>query len=435
MVESDVQAARGMNFGNVISQGSQATSQLGSKSLVLVRENGVRVVSLLIVGSVQRQREGANRTFMSVDFCTKLGSPAIVLPEPVRVEVADGKMVPVTTYVSGASIEIDEKRSVTDIPVVSEFPEVFPDILLGLPPIREFLGYVICEAGIKVDPSKIEAVMGWNLLKMPTEFKSFLGLAEMDAVVFALKLWGHYLYDYDCDIKYHPSKANVVADALSHKKTVETVKFMRIEIVSDLIEQIKQVQAQALLKENLKTELMTKIKDQLTDDSRGLKTFKNRIWFTEQFGNEGESEYSVSSTDRRMPTRWLEAGEKQFAGPELVHITADKVAISREKLKAARDRQKMQFEIIQRVNDQTFMLELPAELAGIHNTFNVCYLRKCKVDDKMQLFPLSDLRVDLNQKLVEEPVRIVDKKVTKLRKKEIHMVLVEWKHSLGSNLT
>ncbi|XP_071727898.1 uncharacterized protein [Rutidosis leptorrhynchoides] len=67
--------------------------------------------------------------------------------------------------------------------------------------------------------------------------------------------------------------------------------------------------------------------------------------------------------------------------------------------------------IIQRVNDQTVVLELPTELIGIHNTFNVCYLRKCKVDDETQKVPLSDLRVDLNQKLVEELVRIVDRKI------------------------
>ncbi|GKF65505.1 putative reverse transcriptase domain-containing protein [Tanacetum coccineum] len=75
---------------------------------------------------------------------------------------------------------------------------------------------------------------------------------ELGAVVFALKIWRHYLYgtkctvftdhkslqhilnqkelnmrqrrwlellsDYDCDIRYHPGKANVVADALSGKE-------------------------------------------------------------------------------------------------------------------------------------------------------------------------------------------------------------------------
>ena len=74
---------------------------------------------------------------------------------------------------------------------------------------------------------------------------------EMAALVFALKIWRHYLYgvtceiytdhkslkyifqqrdlnlrqrrwlellkDYDCSILYHPGKANVVADALSRK--------------------------------------------------------------------------------------------------------------------------------------------------------------------------------------------------------------------------
>ncbi|GKF37935.1 putative reverse transcriptase domain-containing protein [Tanacetum coccineum] len=50
---------------------------------------------------------------------------------------------------------------------------------------------------------------------------------ELGAVVFALRLWRHYLYgtkqrrwiellsDYDCEIQYHPRKPNVVADALS----------------------------------------------------------------------------------------------------------------------------------------------------------------------------------------------------------------------------
>ena len=74
---------------------------------------------------------------------------------------------------------------------------------------------------------------------------------ELGAVVFALKIWRHYLYgtkctvftyhkslqhifnqkelnmrqrrwiellnDYDCEIRYHPGKVNVVADALSRK--------------------------------------------------------------------------------------------------------------------------------------------------------------------------------------------------------------------------
>ena len=41
----------------------------------------------------------------------------------------------------------------------------------------QFLRHVISKDGIKVDPSKIEAVMKWEQAKSPTEIKSFLGLA------------------------------------------------------------------------------------------------------------------------------------------------------------------------------------------------------------------------------------------------------------------
>ncbi|XP_071707881.1 uncharacterized protein [Rutidosis leptorrhynchoides] len=108
-----------------------------------------------------------------------------------------------------------------------------------------------------------------------------------------------------------------------------------------------------------------------------------------------------------------EAGEKQFTGPKIVQQIADKVTIAREKLKAARDRQKMYVD--------------PHRRPVIFSVGEHVYLKVSSWK--------GDLKVDMNKKLVEEPVRIVDRKVTKLRKKQIPMVLVEWKHSLGSNLT
>ena len=41
-----------------------------------------------------------------------------------------------------------------------------------------------------------------------------------------------------------------------------------------------------------------------------------------------------------MSSCWLEAGEKQFMGPEIFHQTTEKLKIIRERMLAAQDRQK-----------------------------------------------------------------------------------------------
>ena len=89
---------------------------------------------------------------------------------------------------------------------------------------------------------------------------------ELDAIVFALKIWRHYFYgekcfiytdhkslkylpsqrelnlrqrrwmklikDYDCVIYYHPGKANVVVDALS-RKSIQTLRALNAHLSSD----------------------------------------------------------------------------------------------------------------------------------------------------------------------------------------------------------
>ncbi|GKC95156.1 putative reverse transcriptase domain-containing protein [Tanacetum coccineum] len=192
--------------------------------------------------------------------------------------------------------------------------------------------------GIHVDPGKIESVKDWASPKSATEIRQFLGLAgyyqrfiegfskiakpmtkltqkkrekviayasqqlkiheknytthdlELGAVVFALKIWRHYLYgtrctmftdhkslqhilyqkelnmrqrrwlellsDYDCEICYHPGKANVVADALSRKERIKPlrVRALVMTIGLDLPKQILEAQIEARKPENLKSE-------------------------------------------------------------------------------------------------------------------------------------------------------------------------------------
>ncbi|GJV46093.1 putative reverse transcriptase domain-containing protein [Tanacetum coccineum] len=68
--------------------------------------------------------------------------------------------------------------------------------------------------------------------------------------------WLELLSDYDCDIRYHPGKANVVADALSRKERIEPlrVRALVMTIGLDLPKQILKAQIEALKPENLEKE-------------------------------------------------------------------------------------------------------------------------------------------------------------------------------------
>ncbi|GJR74467.1 putative reverse transcriptase domain-containing protein [Tanacetum coccineum] len=205
----------------------------------------------------------------------------------------------------------------------------------------QFLGHVIDHNGVHVDPAKIKAIKNWVAPTTPTEVRQFLGLAgyyrsapilalpkgtkdfvvycdallkgygavlmqrekviayasrqlkvheeiytthdlELGAVVFAFRLWRHYLYgtkcvvftdhkslqyilnqkelnlrqqrsiellrDYDCEIQYHPGKANVVVDALSRKEKSRPLRVLALVMTvhNNLPKQILEDQKEAM---------------------------------------------------------------------------------------------------------------------------------------------------------------------------------------------
>nr|GEV01637.1 hypothetical protein [Tanacetum cinerariifolium] len=213
----------------------------------------------------------------------------------------------------------------------------------------QFLGHVIDRSGVHVDLAKIEAIKNWAAPTMPTKGKeeeeafqtlkhklcsasilalleetgdfmmycdaSFKGYGavlmqrenviaytsrklkvheenytthdfELRAIVFALRLWRHYLYrtkcvvftdhkslqyilnqkeltlrqrrwiellsDFDCEIQYRPGKANVVADALSRKKRNKPlrVRALMMTVHNDLSKQIREAQKEMIKRKN-----------------------------------------------------------------------------------------------------------------------------------------------------------------------------------------
>nr|GEZ38062.1 putative reverse transcriptase domain-containing protein [Tanacetum cinerariifolium] len=165
--------------------------------------------------------------------------------------------------------------------------------ILALPEgSRDFVVY--CDAshkGLGVGLMQREKVISYTSRQLKIHEKNYTTHdLELGSVVSALKIWRHYLYgtkctvftdhkslqhildqkelnmrqrrwlelqsDYDCDIRYHLGKANVVADALSRKERDKPlrVRVLVMTISLNLPKQILEAQIKALKPENLKKE-------------------------------------------------------------------------------------------------------------------------------------------------------------------------------------
>ncbi|GJQ98233.1 putative reverse transcriptase domain-containing protein [Tanacetum coccineum] len=117
-------------------------------------------------------------------------------------------------------------------------------------PRVQFIGHVIDRQGIYVDPTKVKSIKEWASPKTPMEIRQFLGLAGyyrrfIEGGVCSKDL--EALLDYDCEIRYHPGKANVISDALSRKERIKPlrVRALVMNISLDLPKQFLNAQTEA----------------------------------------------------------------------------------------------------------------------------------------------------------------------------------------------
>ncbi|GJX02949.1 putative reverse transcriptase domain-containing protein [Tanacetum coccineum] len=98
--------------------------------------------------------------------------------------------------------------------------------------------------------------------------------------------WLELLTDYDCEIRYHPGKANVIADALSRKERIKPlrVRSLVMTIHPNLPSQILKAQTEALKEENIKAENLRGMDKSFEIRPDGTRCIKNRSWLP-LFGN------------------------------------------------------------------------------------------------------------------------------------------------------
>ncbi|GKE32956.1 hypothetical protein Tco_1452278 [Tanacetum coccineum] len=90
--------------------------------------------------------------------------------------------------------------------------------------------------------------------------------------------------------------------------------------------------------------------------------------------------------------------------------------------------------VLEKVGSFAYKLELPQELSRVHNTFHVSNLKKCYVDKPLAV-PLDGLHFDDKLQFVEEPVKIMDREVKRLKQSHIPIIKVRWNSRRGPEFT
>ncbi|GJW64792.1 putative reverse transcriptase domain-containing protein [Tanacetum coccineum] len=178
----------------------------------------------------------------------------------------------------------------------------------------------------------------------------------------------------------------------------------------------------------------------------------------------------------RSPICWAEVGDSQLTGPEIIHETTEKIIQIKSHIQAARDLQKSYadvrrkplefqvedkvmlkvsawkgvicfskrgklnpryigpFKIIATVGTVAYRLELPEQLSRVHSMFHVSNLKKCLSDEALAI-PLAEIQIDDKLYFIEEPVKIMDREVKRLKQSCILIVKVRWNSMRGPEFT
>nr|GEW43564.1 putative reverse transcriptase domain-containing protein [Tanacetum cinerariifolium] len=267
--------------------------------------------------------------------------------------------------------------------------------------------------------------------------------------------WIELLSDYDCEIRYHPGKGNVVANALSRKdrESLRVRSLITMDFVSglprtpsgydsiwvivdrltksahflpmkktDSIEKLAQLYLKEIVyRHGVPVSIISDRDKLIRETTEKIVQIKNRLLTTRSC--------QKSYADVRRKPMEFEIGDKV-----MVKISPWKGVIHFGKHGKLSPRYIGPFEIIERIGLVAYKLELPEKLHGIHNTFHVSNLKKCLADENL-VIPLKEVQLDDKLHFIEEPVEIMDREVKQLKQSRIPIVKVRWNSRRGPEST
>nr|GEU96104.1 putative reverse transcriptase domain-containing protein [Tanacetum cinerariifolium] len=290
-----------------------------------------------------------------------------------------------------------------------------------------------------------------------TEFidhKSLQHILDQKELNIRQRLLLELLSDYDCDIRYHLGKSNVVADALRHKERTEPlrVQALAMTIGLDLPKRILEAQIEALKPENLENEDVGETDGQ---SERTIQTLEDMLrayvidfgkgWVKHlplcefSYNNSyhasikaapyealyGRKCRSPSYADLKRKPMEFEVGDRV-----MLKVSPWKGVVRFGKRGKLNPRYVIPFKVLAKVGKVSYKLELPQELSRVHHTFHVSNLKKCYTDEPL-VMSLEGIHVDDRLQFVEEPIEIMEWEIKRLKRSRIPLVKIRWNTRRG----
>jgi hypothetical protein len=171
----------------------------------------------------------------------------------------------------------------------------------------------------------------------------------------------------------------------------------------------------------------------------------------------------------RTPLNWSQTGERKIFGPDLVSEAEEKIRVIQANLRTTQSRQKSYadirrsplrfqvgdfvylrvspvrgiqrfgvkgklapryigpFEVLEICGPVAYRLQLPSQLAAVHNIFHVSQLKKC-VKIPTEIIESQAIEIEPDLTYTEHPIKILDTKERSTRRETIRMYKIQWNH-------
>ncbi|GJY83762.1 putative reverse transcriptase domain-containing protein [Tanacetum coccineum] len=298
---------------------------------------------------------------------------------------------------------------------------------------------VYCDAshkGLGVVLMQNEKVIAYASRQLKIHEKNYMTHdLELGAVVFALKIWRHYLYGTKCTMfTNHKSLQHILdqkeLDMRQHRWTLIMHESHKSKYsVHSGFDKMYQDMKKLYWWPNMKADIATYV-------SKCLTCLKVKVEHQKPSGLLVQPQILSSGG---------EVGDTQLTGPKSIHETTEKIVQIKQRIQADRDRQKSYADVRRKplefqVGDKVMLKVSPWKgvicfgKGGKLDPRYIVLFKKCLSNEPLAI-PLHEIHIDDKLYLVEEPVEIMDRKVKRLKQSRIQIVKVRWNSRRGPEFT